>query len=276
MECYNKFYIHNFKLKPCTEFNESIFLTGTSIYEVIRIKQNIPLFLEDHLSRLFHSADISNLSIHESYCDIETLIAELIKKNDSPNGKIKIVIHFDSNSGHEETDFLIYFTPHYFPSNNKYKQGVKTGLCRAARSNPNAKILNTEARKIANNRIVEEKKFEVLLLNNNDFITEGSRSNVFFIKDNKIITPKGKDVLKGIARKNILDICKHKNIEVIEREIHYTEIIKMDAMFLSGTSLKVLPVKNFEDHEFSTENNYLKQIMLLYDKAIDDYLRKLT
>ena len=63
MECYKEFFIHNFKLKHCTEFDESVFTTGISIYEVIRIEQGIPLFLEDHLNRLFYSADISNLSI---------------------------------------------------------------------------------------------------------------------------------------------------------------------------------------------------------------------
>lgn len=116
MECIQEFYIHNFKFHNCSEFNEELFKDGVSIYEVIRIENGIPLFLESHLSRLFHSADISNLNINESYCDFETLIDELIKKNETKNGKIKIIVHYKPELRTEE-DVFIYFTPHYFPTN---------------------------------------------------------------------------------------------------------------------------------------------------------------
>ena len=72
MECYRKYYIHNFKFKQTSDFDDALTNHGISIYEVIRIEQGIPLFLEDHLSRLFESADISHLNINESYCDFET------------------------------------------------------------------------------------------------------------------------------------------------------------------------------------------------------------
>ncbi len=272
MKCNKEFFIHNFKIKHCTEFDESVFTTGISIYEVIRIEQGIPLFLEDHLNRLFYSADISNLSINESYCDIETLISELIQKNNTNEGKIKLIIRFDKKNGSNEQDFLIYFTPHYFPSVKEYKYGVKIGLCRTIRSNPNAKILNTEARRKANNTIVEENLFEVLLINHEGFITEGSRSNIFFIKDNMVITPPEKDVLNGITRKNILKICRLNKIEIIEKKVHYSELKSMDTMFLTGTSLKALPVRLFEEIEFSTNHKILNRIIELYEESIIRYV----
>lgn len=272
MECYRDFYIHNFQLKSCSEFDESLLEKGTSIYEVIRIEQKIPLFLEDHLNRLFDSADLSRLQINESYCDIELLISELIRKNNISEGKIKLVIHFDQSNGMHEKDLLIYFTPHYFPSDSEYANGVETGICHAIRSNPNAKILNTEARKRANNTIVEEKLFEVLLMNDNGFITEGSRSNVFFIRKNMVITPRQKDVLNGITRRNILKLCKDHKIEIIEEDIYLKDIVKMDAAFLSGTSLKVLPINLLGENRFDVKNNILQQIMKLYNKATEDYI----
>jgi branched-chain amino acid aminotransferase len=272
MECYKDFFIHNFKLKPCKEFNESKFETGISIYEVIRIEQGIPLFLEDHLNRLFYSADISNLSINESYCDIETLIEELIKKNNTKEGKIKLIIRFNEENGSSEKDLLIYFTPHYFPSVEEYKNGVTIGSCIATRGNPNAKILNTEARTRANNTIVEEKLFEVLLINDKGFITEGSRSNVFFIKNNQVITPPVKDVLNGITRMNIIKLCKQNNIKIIEKEIHYSEIQNMDTLFLTGTSLQTLAIRKIGGLEFNTKNEILNRITELYKKLTEKYL----
>jgi len=271
MEYSEHYFIHNFKVKPASEFDELIINQGTSIYEVIRIEQGIPLFLEDHLTRLFDSSEIAHLGIHESYCDFETLIEELIKRNKTDYGKIKLVIRFDKDNN-QEKDFFIYFTPHYFPSKIEYQNGVKVGLCRAVRTNPNAKILNTEARKRANNTIVEEKLFEVLLMNNDGVITEGSRSNIFFIKDNTIITPPSHEVLNGITRRNILRICKKNKIHITEKEIHISELNQMDTMFLSGTSLKVLPVNCLESKKFNTQNALLRNLMHWYDELINDYI----
>ena len=272
MECYKEFFIHNFKLKHCIEFDDSKLSQGISIYEVIRIEQGIPLFLEDHLNRLFHSADISNLSINESYCDIEILISELIKKNKTNEGKIKLIIRFDKKNGSNEKDFLIYFTPHYFPSVIEYKNGVNIGLCRTTRTNPKAKILYTEARKKANSRIVEENLFEVLLLNNEEFITEGSRSNIFCIKGNTVLTPLENDVLNGVTRKKILEICQENKIEIKEKKIHYSELKNMDTVFITGTSLKALPVRHFEETEFNTDNNILNRIIKYYEELITKYI----
>jgi branched-chain amino acid aminotransferase len=277
MECIKDFYLHNFKFKKSDEFDESVLTSGISLYEVIKIENRIPIFLEDHLNRLFESADISYLQINESYCDIESLILELIKKNDADKGKIKIIIHFNENSKSEE-DLLIYFTPHIIPSKENYENGIVAGICDAVRLNPNAKIYNTDARKKANVKILQEKLFEVLLVDKEGFITEGSRSNVFFIQDHKVLTPPNKDVLNGITRKHIIDICLKNNIPIIEQKINYSEIPQIDAIFFTGTSIDVLPVKTIEKNVFSTNNTLLKQIMDLYKQLISDYIasKKLT
>ena len=112
----------------------------------------------------------------------------------------------------------------------------------------------------------------MLLINDKGFITEGSRSNIFFIKDNKIITPPQKEVLNGITRRNILKICKQNKIDIIEESLNVSNIKEIDVAFLSGTSLKVLPVKQIEKHEFNIENEFLKRIMKLYNDAIDNYI----
>ncbi len=272
MECINDFYLHNFRFRSCKEFDDSLLAKGTVIYEVIKIENGIPIFLEDHLNRLFDSADISGLNINESYCDIETLIDELIKKNKVTEGKIKLIIRFDDLKGNSEKDLLIYFTPYLFPNNEEYEGGVEVGLCNAVRLNPNVKVYNTEARKKANNRIVEEKLYEVLLMNKDGFVTEGSRSNIFFIQNEKVITPPVYDVLNGITRKHLINICKQNSIDLTEDRIHYSDLSNVDCAFLSGTSIKVLPIKSIGNKPFDTKNKILRKIMELYDLAIFAYL----
>jgi len=271
MECIKDYYLHNFKFIPSSQFNENLSESGISIYEVIRIENGVALFLEEHLDRIFQSSDISNLSINESYCDFETLISELIKKNETQEGKIKIIIRYEDN-GKEEKDLLIYFTPQIFPSREEYAYGVKLGICNAIRINPNAKIYNTDKRKKANEIINKENIYEVLLVNKDGFITEGSRSNVFFIQEDKLITPPSTEVLNGITRKHIFDICKLNNIPLIENKVHQSDVLNMDAIFLTGTSINVLPVKNLGKKEFNPDHKVLRKIMELYDQARSSYL----
>ncbi len=272
MECFKEYFIHNFRIKPLSEFDEIILSSGLSIYEVIRIEQGIPLFLEDHLNRLFYSADLSNLTLNESYCDFEKLIHELIEKNKTNEGKIKLVIKFDKGNRHTEKDLLIYYTPHHYPTLEEYKSGVKIGLCQAVRPNPNAKILNTEARIKANKTIEEGDFYEVLLVDDKGYVTEGSKSNIFFIKNNKIITPPERDVLNGITRINVLKICKKNNIDIIEEKIGYSDIKKMDSAFLTGTSLNILPIRLIEDTKLNTENNILTRLSKLYELSVLEYI----
>lgn len=274
MECIQDFFIHNFKLESSSNFDESIFNSGVSIYEVIRIERGIPLFLENHLSRLYQSADISNLKINEGYCDFESLIEQLIKRNTISQGKIKLVLRYNPEKSSHEKDLFIYFTSHYFPSKEEINEGVSVGICNAIRINPNAKVLNTEARNKANHTIAENKIFEVLLQNNLGFISEGSRSNIFYIRNQIVFTAPERDVLNGIARQNIIKICKDHNIELIEKKISKSEILEMDSAFLSGTSLKVLPIKNIEEKMLDTKQSNLLKIINYYDSLIDNYIEE--
>ena len=272
MECAENYFLHNLKFKNSSDFNENLLKTGTSIYEVIKVEKRLPVFLEDHLNRLFDSASISNLKINESYCDFEKLIAELIKKNEVQFGKLKIVVHFENIHSTLQKDLLIYFTPHSNLISRIYENGVKVGVCDAIRINPNAKIYNSDARKRANQRILDDKLFEVLLVNKEGFITEGSRSNIFFIQDNQLLTPPKTDVLNGITRQKIIEICKKNDIPLSLKKVNYSDIHKIDALFLTGTSIKVLPVKSLEKFQFNSRNILLKKMMQLYNQSVEDYL----
>jgi len=271
MECFQSFFIHNNITKPCNEFCDDFYSTGTSVYEVIRIEKGVALFVEDHLERLFNSAAILNLKINESEDKIKSTIRDLVKINNSLVGKIKLMVHFNPENNKQQ-DFLLYFNPHYFPTDEEYKSGVRTGLCNAIRTNPNAKMHNTEARLKANHIIAEKKLFEVILMDNNGFITEGSRSNLLFISGNSVLSAPETDILQGIARKNVKRICNKNNIEFIERKIQLNDMNRMDAMFLTGTSLKILPIAVFEELVFSTNNELLRRLMRLYDQAISEYI----
>ncbi len=114
--------------------------------------------------------------------------------------------------------------------------------------------------------------FEVLLVDRGGRITEGSRSNVFFVKNDRLFTPKGGDVLSGITRRKIISLAQEMNIELVEADIFLSEISGFQALFLSGTSPKILPVSQLAEMNFNPRNALLRLLQEKYDALIAGYI----
>jgi branched-chain amino acid aminotransferase len=150
---------------------------------------------------------------------------------------------------------------------------VDVVLCQAVRSDPNAKVLDTRARRLADQRIEHTGAYEALLVDREGYITEGSRSNVFFVKGSGLVTPPDNDVLQGIARKNILRICNKEKIDVQIHKVHLEELSDFHAVFLSGTTPKILPVKKIDQYVYSTNHYLLRFLMDTYDQQVQAYVQ---
>ena len=82
-----------------------------------------------------------------------------------------------------------------------------------------------------------------LLLDTNGFISEGTGDNFFIVKDNKVFTPKGKDILRGISRDYVINhLCKKLKIEVYEKNFEPYDVYAADEAFMTGTPFCMLPV----------------------------------
>ncbi len=274
-KCLAKYYIENGKILPVSIENEiDISLsTGKIIYEVIRFIDGIPLFWADHIERLFQSAKIANLEIWIRSSAIFEFIGKLIKVNKLQNANAKLIFQFPADNSVAENRFIFYFIPSHYPDNELYNIGVKTGFYKAKRENPNAKIINFSLRSATNNIISSKNIFETILVDQHGFVTEGSRSNIFFISGNKIYTSFTEDVLPGITRKFVLEVCSQINLQVIEKHIHYTSISSYEAAFLSGTSLHVIPIAAIDNYIFEPKNDVFSKILNNFKILIDNYLR---
>jgi branched-chain amino acid aminotransferase len=244
-----------------------------SIYEVIRIFDGIPLFVEKHLERFNHSAMLAGLSNRFNINQITGNIIELAKKNQINNGNVKLVFTFNQQTEPTQNELFIYFIPHHYPDDSDYKLGVKLITLIAERPNPNAKIHHADLRNQANELISHEVVYEVLLVNNEGFITEGSRSNVFFVDNKKVVTPPIEKVLPGITRELVIKICETQHIDFEEQMIDLSTLKKFQAAFITGTSPKVLPISTIDNLSYNPQNEIVQRIFQYYDKMIIDYLR---
>ena len=258
----HKYFIFNGKIKPVSEFIDCE--NDGGIYEVIRVVKGISLFIDAHLLRFYKSAKIAEISVSYSKYELESFLKLLIQKNGINEGNL--LVSFKSN-------LKILYIPHKYPTAKNYSEGINCGALFAERENPNAKVFQTQVRQKANKLISDNGFYEVLLIDNLGRITEGSRSNIFFVRENQIITPPGTGVLLGITRQKIIQLTKSLGFNFIEKEVLFDELSTFDALFISGTSPKILPVKQVGKTKFNPQNKILQTLIKQYNMLVNDYLK---
>jgi branched-chain amino acid aminotransferase len=259
----HKFFISEGEIIPVSNFIEAENEGG--IYEVIRVIQGVPLFLEDHLQRFYVSARLAQKEIRFSIGQISEFIEQLIEANNCSLGNMLISC---------KTKLKLFFIAHYYPTNEFYEKGIKCGILRAERENPNAKIFQTNVRGIANALMQKNNFYEVLLEDKQQRITEGSRSNVFFIKNKQVFTPPGNEVLLGITRQKTIQLINKLGLILVEEDVFSYQLNEFNSVFITGTSPKILPVKTIDNQVFSVDNLWLKRLMSSYDELISSYIKQ--
>ncbi|MDE5421733.1 aminotransferase class IV [Ancylomarina sp. DW003] len=270
-ECSQYKYIHNSKLRNTSDFKDEYFKTGLSLYEVIRVINSKPIFLSEHLNRLDNSAKQVGQYIWLNYSELIYKIELAIRKNGVREGNIKIVFNIHQNN----RNFYCYFVHHKYPESDEYKNGVSTVIYNAERRTPNAKIYNHELRSYTNTVIKSPDIFEVILLDNLNCVTEGSRSNLFFIKDDQLVTAPDDKVLNGIVRGKVLEISKKKGIAVLKENIEYGKLDQFQAAFLTGTSPQILPIRDINAQSFDVNHPLLKLLLETYRKELSLYVDRI-
>lgn len=267
MEAINNYYIENSIIKEVKNMEEKSAI-GKVIYEVLRVIDGKPLFLEKHLLRMKSSFDIVNLKYEFDDNKIKLDIEKLVDLNEKTNGNIKITYDIS------EKNLKIFFIKHAYPSKEMYEKGIKTILYFGERENPNAKIVDSNFREKVTKKINENEAYEAILIDRNEYITEGSKSNIFMVKDNVLLTSPVESVLPGVTRGQIIELAIKNKIKVQEIKFKYLDIDKLDGMFISGTSPKILPVNKVDNINLrSNSNKIINNLIKYYNNNIINYIK---
>jgi branched-chain amino acid aminotransferase len=239
------------------------------VYEVFKIVAGIPLFFEDHYQRMLRSMKLSGfVSQAEPAEAYLARIKTLCETNQKFFGNMELRI----SCREDQSISSLGFIPHHYPDPLAYINGVAVATLKSERNNPNAKIKHTETRMQANAYLAAHPVFEVLLVNSDKQITEGSRSNVFFIRKNQVFTAPESMVLMGITRNYVIEALKRLNISLIEKAVCVNELADFDAAFICGTSPGVLPLSKVDAIELEVSNALLRQVILTFNDLVQEYL----
>ena len=233
---------------------------GDGIYEVIRVYNGKFFTADEHLTRLFESAEKIGMSLPYNLEELKNLLASLVKRNDINEG----IVYLQFSRG-------VAARQHHYPDKNvepaltaytkemerpidKLEKGVHAKLVEDMRwLRCDIKSLNLLGNIMAKQEAAEAGCFEAIL-HRGDTVTEGSSSNMFIVKDGVIKThPATNLILNGITRRVILDICKEQNISFKEEEFTVQELLSADEIFLASTTSEVMPIVKVSGKDFEVE-----------------------
>lgn len=238
-------------------------------YEVVRLLDGKFLFLQDHLKRFQTSLSGSSLQYPGTDAIIESLKLLQINNNEI-FGNVRICIQRSADNG---ISLICYFVHYFYPEEYMYKSGVKLVTYPHVRPNPGIKKWDDRFRISVNEYIQDHCVYEAILLNNQKQITEGCRSNIFFVdNNNRLITAPERIVLPGITRKHVLNICFEEGIEVIQKPVHLDDLAGIPTCFISGTSPKILPVSQLDGFQFNVDHPVLHLLMERFESLIKENL----
>lgn len=269
-EAVRDYYISNgkeFKTSDDTEFEN---VSAPYIYEVIRVIDGVPLFEEGHVDRLKKSLESKGYQMKISEEEISEDMKKLIEINKVENQNIKL-IYSDLES--DEQKLLSFFVDSHYPAPEVYQEGIKTILFESERKDPNAKVMDVDLRQRVSDALKENEAFEALLVDNNGYITEGSRSNFFFIKDGELLTPPGDTCLLGITRQEVIASAEEMGIPLREEKLLAADVDKLEGVFITGTSNDALPISLVDEIEVPTvKSEIMQKIMKRYNEKVKEYI----
>ena len=264
------------KSKTAISVNDLGFLRGYGVFDfVVTYKNGRPFLIKKHIKRLYNSASLIGLKIPFSSQKLEELLGQTIYKN--KNGKekaIRIVITGGESEnaislGEKPTILITVTDRNRYPS-MWYKNGVKVITFDYNRESPQAKSLNYIQAVKAVNLAKNKGAVEAIYIHKKlDKVYEGTQSNLFLIKNNKIFTPDG-ETLPGITRELVINLCK-KLYPTYMREIKIKELFTTDEVFLSASNKEVMPVIMIDDKVVGNgkPGEITKKIMSEFRKFID-------
>ena len=257
---------------------------GDSIYEVVCTNQGKPCFLDEHLKRLYASASAISLKIPHSPTEIKQQIQITLDSAENRDSYIRIIV--TRGIGEVDIDPSSCFNPNIIifvksiPQipEEIYEKGISVSLVSIKRNsrdslNPAVKTGNylnnilarMEAQKLGSN--------DAIMVNPWGQLTESTTSNLFFVKDERVLTPK-KDcgILSGITREKIIQLAHENGIALDEGKWPGEELFKADEIFLSGTVKKIMPVSILDNHPVGSgrPGPITQKIMRLYLSLLEN------
>lgn len=243
----------NGRFHPLEEATVSVedrgFQFGDGVYEVIRTYRGKPFHLDAHLARLERSARAIELPLPWNIQQWAAYVHDGIVRSGYPESKVYLQLtrgaaprdHAFPASAKPTAVMTVREMKPMDPAVRASGVAVMTmddwrwGRC-------DIKSVNLLPNVMARQKAKQAGVFEAVFIRNGQ-VTEGAVSNVMVVKAGRVLTaPEGERILSGVTRMLVLELIRKEGLPVEERFVTLDELLRADEIFLTSTTVEVLPV----------------------------------
>lgn len=256
---------------------DRLLLFGYGLFETLLVTDQGPLFSDLHWQRMSKGANILGIKLPTE----AKWLAKVQEFIDQTPRKVPYAIRVTLSGGAPQANLpsqllfhsrIIPYTP------DQYAKGIHLHLLPTPRNerSPLTSIKSTNYLEniLAKEAAVRQGADEGLWLNTVGFISEGTMSNLFFIKDGILFTPSlSSGCLPGTRRQLILDLARSLQIRTEEGLFTLPDLLLSDEIFMTNSLMGVMPVRQIDDVSFSIESSdstksKMRQLELAYYNLI--------
>jgi len=280
----------NGKLIPGEDAKVSVFdhgfLYGDGLFETMRAYQRRIFRLEHHLQRLFLSLEYLKFLIPFNFDYLKEAIYNTIEANRLEDAYIRLTVTRGEGATVPDpatckAPNLIIITREYVPySSALYQKGYK-GKIVGVKPSPHMPTISMKTLNFLNHIIAKmEAKAsgfnEGIMVNTDGFVTEGTVSNIFMIKEGSLFTPaKEVGLLPGVTRQAVLEIAEDKGLKAREAKITINELLMAEEAFLTNALIEILPLVRVDEHPIGKgiPGPLTQELMSAYKELVKEELK---
>lgn len=229
--------------------NDLGLLRGYGLFDYFRTYNGVPFRWDDYWQRFENSARLLKLSLPLSQNETAKVIADL----HALSGEKEVAFRFVLTGGYApdgvhvvEPNFLI--RTEALPQDNPEGRlkGIKVLPYEYVRDLPEIKSTNYVHMVLMADEMAKQQAADLLFFKDGE-VSELTRSNLFILKDNVLITS-DRNVLRGITRKTVIELAQ-PFFEIQERKVTYDELMDADEVFTTSTTKWIMPIVQIGHHQ---------------------------
>ncbi len=236
-------------------------LYGDGVFEGMRVYGGRTFRLQEHLDRLYDSAQAIWMTVPMSKDEMARVTEEGIARAKIKEGYLRHVVTrgtgdlgLDPRSCARPTVFIIFDTIRIWPA-ERYEKGLAmlsagTPMPDRESLSPRVKSLNYLPHIMAKLEGIHAQMDEVLMLDRGGYVAEASGMNVFIVKRGVVTTPPAwTGVLRGVTRDIVLGLAAEAGFTAREEPINRFDVYTADEAFLTGTAAEIAPIRSLDGRQ---------------------------
>ncbi len=229
--------------------NDLAVLRGYSVFEALRTYNRRPFHLDEHLARLYRSAEVIDLEVPYAREEIAAVVREVIARNAYTHAALRILVtgggSADGITPARMPLLAVLITPLGERDMQSFAQGYRVITTHLTREAPEAKTTSYTSAIRALKEAQRRGAVDALFVDAQEQVLEATRSNFFVFRGDTLVTPHA-GILLGITRQVVLELARGR-FAIEERPILLSELPQVDEAFMCASSREIMPVVQIDD-----------------------------